>query len=649
MSGLLGIAIGSLNAFQRALEITGNNIANHGTPGYTRQSPLFSAVASQRSGALNFGNGVTIDHIIRNSDQFATRRVRDSSTALSQFDTFYNESLQLDKLLGQDGTSISKSFQSFFSAFSKLNDSPDSLSSRSVAMSQSELLVNQFSLIQSNIDSLKNTNNQQIRDSIAQINSIAQNIADINGQILVNPDASELLDKRDNLLQDLAKYTQVSVIPDGNNGVNVAIGNGQMLVIGSNVQTLEAQMDPTTQSATTIVIKSDAGGIPITESLHSGKLGAFIDYDKNILATSSQAIGQIAIGFAMKFNDQHKLGMDMNNQIGQNYFTDYNSAILQSNRASAFTTNTGTGVLSVAISDLSQLKVSDYELQVTDTGTNEIKITRKSDGQITTLNWTSTPPAPPAGQVVIDGVTIKVDDISKLTLNDTFTVTPTRDAARDLSLLIKDVKQIALASPTRTLKSSSNTGDGQIALGTTFNTAMANKNFNIQFISATQFNVINTTDSVTTGPFTFTPNTSNTVMIPDNTNPSYSLVISGTPQNGDIFTAEPNTGGFGNNQNNILLAQLQSQRIFDNATTSIFDRYSQLISDVASKTHLAGIRADASETLYKKALESQQTISGVSLEEEGGNLIKYQQAFQAAGQLVAVSNQIMNTLFEMLR
>lgn len=647
---ILNIAYSGLNAFQYALDVSGNNIANATTKGYSRQSILLSPAMSQRYGGAYVGNGVMIGSIYRNSDQFANAQVRSTLSTKSQYDTFYQQASQIDQMISQNGSSISSSLQSFFDSFNQLNNSPDSAAARGVALSQSQLLVEQFTFLQSNLDQFQGNSTAQITAMANKINEIGASLVNLNAQIMGNPSSPELLDQRDQLLKDLSEYTELTIVEQDNGTVNVGIATGEMLVVGANQRTLSVKFDPLNTLGTQVLLGSGAGQLDISAQLTTGKLGGLMDYENNVIAKTSQTIGLMAIGLSQTFNAQNKLGMDLNNQLGQNYFTDYNTPAQQLQRAVSAASNSGTGVLSVDISDLSQVQLSDYQLVINDTATNEIRLIRDSDGSSRTFNWTSNPPAPPAGQIVVDGMTITIDNIANLANDDSFTLIPTRGAARDFGMLISDPSLMALASPVRTTASMSNTGSGQVALGTVFNTSGVSDQYSIDFISPTQFNVVDvTTGTTVSGPLPFTPNTDNVVQIPDAANPSYSIVLSGMPNTGDQFSAEYNQGGFGDNRNGLLLAGIQRSQMFDNGNESLFDCYTDLLSNVGSQTSQAQNRSAAFGVLYKQAVDFQESKSGVNLDEEGANLLRFEQAYAAAGKLMEVSSQMMQILFEMMR
>lgn len=649
MPNILNIARTGLDAFRHGLEITANNIANKSSAGYSRQTLLLNSLPSQRVMNGFIGNGVKTGAIIRSSDQFAVQHVRTTLTAKTQYETFYNQAREVDKLLSQEGTSISASMQKFFNSLSKLNETPESIAARGVVLNQSRLFVDQFNTMQQRLDETKQTNFSQLTEAVNQINQITKNIADLNGRLSSLVDAPELLDQRDQLLEELSKYTDVLVSEDPNSGITVGIASGEVLVSGAVQKDLVVVQGLNGQSGTRIAIQNGTGYIDVTRSMDSGMTGGFLDFENNIVTTASQLLGQMAIGLASAFNQQQALGMDMNNALGNPFFTDFNTMAMQLARANAASTNTGTGVLSVDISNIDQTKVSDYELIVSNAASGQVRVLRKSDGQSFNMTLTNTPPTPPAGQITLDGLTITVDDTTHLNDNDRFTLEPTKGAAGSLALLINDPRQIAYAAPVRTQAALTNLGNGTLVLGDMFNTTNVAKDFRIDFISDTQYNLVNVTDSVTTGPFTFTPNTNNTIMIPDSVTPSYSVVLSGVVRSGDQFTMAYNTDGFGDNRNGLKMANIQNSKLFEGGSESLGDRYADLVAYVGSKTNQAQSRADIADILYKDAVDFKEGIAGVNLDEEAANLLHFQQSYQAAGKLLSVANDMINFLFSVMR
>lgn len=646
---ILNIANSGLNAFQNGLSVTANNIANAKTRGYSRQSIDFTPSPSQFFAGSYLGTGVTTSSIYRNADQFANYQVRNTQSFKSQYESFYLQASQIDKLISQSGSNISTSIQSFFDALSQLNNAPDSGASRDVVFKQSQLLTQQFTFMQKQIDEYQNNSTAQIAQIANQINQITNGIAATNQKLMSAPNSPELLDQRDELLKQLSDFVDITTFDQGDGTINVAIASGEMLVAGTQQRNLRVSSDQSNLLGTKVLLGNGAGQLDITAELSSGQIGGLLSYEKSVLTKANQMIGQMAIGLSLAFNAQHQLGMDANNQIGKNFFTDYNSTAEQLKRATPATLNTGTGVLSVAISDISKTQLSDYQLVVSDVGSNQVRLIRESDGTSTTLTWSNNPPAPPGGQIVLDGMTITVNDMTALANNDSYTLTPTRNAAQSFALQLAESQQIALASPVVTSAPLTNGGTGNIALGSIFNTSAVTNQYSIQFISDTEFNVVDLTNSTTTGPLTFTPNAENTIQIPDSVNPSYSIILSGMPQPGDEFTANYNAGAIGDNRNGLLLGGVQGNKYFASGTESMMDRYSDLLVDIGGQTQQAKRDYDASNVLYTQAVGYQSSISGVNLDEEAANLMKFEQAYEAAGKLMAIASQMMNVLFDILR
>jgi flagellar hook-associated protein 1 FlgK len=650
MAGILNIATSGLNAFQSALDTIGNNIANVNTEGYSRQSLELNTRTSQRFGSVYIGGGVNLESVRRISDSFAAIQVRDTLALFSEFNTLHSNSLQMDQLLSQDGTSISKSLQEFFSALEKVNEAPDSSATRNVMLNQANILAEQFVSMQNQVEEFRSNLRVQVSQAVSEINSIAKNIADINSKIANGVNTPpELLDQRDNLLKELSKFTQVRATQQTDGTVNVSIGSGEAIVIGTQSRSLSVGLSTDGRAKTDVFIESSTSQISIKQNLKGGMLGGIFEFENEVLDKTSQLIGQMSIGLALDFNQQHRLGVDLNGQLGKDFFTDYNSATLQASRVFANAANTGSAQLSVSIDDIGQTELTDYELVIT--GANTAQVKNITNGSLSNVTFTDTPPTPPSAAISFDGMTITVDDLGLFNTGDSFIIKPTEGAAAFFKTEINDPREIAFAAPVRTSASLSNTGQGNIELLqiSDINSADLNKEYRIDFISASQYNVVNVTDSSTTGPFAFTPNANNTVSIPNAGTPAYTINLSGIPQAGDSFSSEFNAGGIGDNRNGFELSGLQTKKSFKAGTESVFDRYSQLISDIGSKTRQAQLRQESADILHKQAVDRRDSISGVNLDEEAANLLRFQQAYQAATQLIVVTNRMMDVLFNSFR
>ena len=123
-----------------------------------------------------------------------------------------------------------------------------------------------------------------------------------------------------------------------------------------------------------------------------------------------------------------------------------------------------------------------------------------------------------------------------------------------------------------------------------------------------------------------------------------SFTLSGIPQAGDTITLVSNTGAAGDNRNALALAGLQDQQLFSGGTANIGELYGQLVADVGTVTREAQTGLETETLLMQRALDARDAVAGVNLEEEAANLLRFQQAYQAAAQVVATADEVFQTL-----
>src|SRR5690242_9228382 len=237
-SSIFEIGLTGLNAAQAGLNTTGHNIANAATAGFHRQNAIQSTQQPQQTGSGFFGKGVRVDTVLRTYSQFLENAVLQAQTQDSYLQAYQSQINQIDNLLADPNSGLSPALQSFFSAVQDVASNPSSVPSRQSLLSQAQALQSRFQAFSSRLTDIRAGLNRQLVDTTSQINATAANLAHINDQI-VNSQATDtqppndLLDKRDQLLADLNKLVRTSVVKDARGAVNVFIGNGQSLVLGT--------------------------------------------------------------------------------------------------------------------------------------------------------------------------------------------------------------------------------------------------------------------------------------------------------------------------------------------------------------------------------------------------------------------------------
>jgi flagellar hook-associated protein 1 FlgK len=121
-------------------------------------------------------------------------------------------------------------------------------------------------------------------------------------------------------------------------------------------------------------------------------------------------------------------------------------------------------------------------------------------------------------------------------------------------------------------------------------------------------------------------------------------ILSGELNSGDVFTVSPNANGVSDNRNALALAGLQSRRMLNNGTASFQNLYSGLVADVGTKTHQSEVTGLAQASMLAQAVQTRESLSGVNLDEEAANVLRFQQAYQAAAQVIAAANSLFQTL-----
>src|SRR5579862_3140719 len=202
MGDILSTSVSGLLAFQRALDVTSNNVANAATPGYSVETANFAEQPGQGTASGYIGSGVRIDSITRSYDELLAGQVRSSQSSFSSFNTFATQSAQIDNMLSDSSTGLTASLQSFVNALQTVANSPSSTAQRQVLLSQAQSLAQQMQNYGSQLSTYSAGVESQITSNVGQINTLASGIATLNGQIAAGlasngQTPNDLMDQRD--------------------------------------------------------------------------------------------------------------------------------------------------------------------------------------------------------------------------------------------------------------------------------------------------------------------------------------------------------------------------------------------------------------------------------------------------------------------
>jgi len=628
MSDLLNTSLTGMLAFQRALSMTANNIANANTPGYSRQVAEFTTREGQGSGNGFIGSGTQITTIKRIYDQLLGEQLRNSTTGFARFSTIENLAARIDGLLADPQTGLSTSMQSFFNSIQDLSNDPSSLSIRRAVLGEADGISQRLQSLDGRLKEMDNEINGRMRVSVDEINRLASSIAEINGSIVLaggrtGQPPNNLLDQRDRLVMKLSEQVSVTTIMQDDGAMNVFMGSGQVLVTGISANSLDVQGSEFDPTKLQIVYQGSSGNTPLDNSLTGGVVGGLLDFRAQMLDPSRQALGETALAIALQFNEQHRSGMDLRGNLGGDFFSIDPPSVLTSG------TNAGTGTTTAVVSDLSSISGSDYILEYDGAA---YTLVRADSGAAVAMTGTGTVVDP----FVADGLSITVGGAPAA--GDRTLIRPARDVAGSLRRILDDPQALAMASPVRVTSAGTNLGDAAVSDIVVID--RNDPNFQnpavITFTSPTTYSV----DGA--GSFTYTSGEEIVVN-------GAGFTITGTPSIGDTYTLGPNAGASGDNSNGLLLAEMQAAGILDGGSISINESYGQLVASVGSMTQQVQSNLDAQGVILANTEEAYLSTSGVNLDEEAANLIRYQQAYQAVAQVVAVASTLFDSLLQATR
>ncbi|SER11898.1 flagellar hook-associated protein 1 FlgK [Nitrosomonas sp. Nm51] len=633
MGNILSTGISGLNAAQANLTTTSHNIANADTPGYTRQQVIQSTNFPQSTGAGFIGRGVNITTVQRIHSQFLTTQLLQVQTQSSQLDNHYNQIKQIDNLLADPVSGLSPALQDFFSGVNDVAANPSSVPSRQAMISNAQALVSRFHSLDQRLSEMHQAVNTEISSSVSEINSLAKQISELNHNILLaegaagGHPANDLLDQRDALTNQLSKLVNTDIVKQRDGTLNIFIGSGQALVVGNQSMSLKAMVSFDNPQKTTIGLVNGSSTMRLPEHLiHGGSLGGTLSFRNESLSEAQNALGQIAINLAQTFNEQHNLGLDLNGNLGTDFFS------VPQPQVFSHTANNPASNITADISNVGALTTSDYRFSFD--GIN-YTLTRLSDNQSV-----SAAAAPTAGSpLIMDGLRISSATINA---NERFLIQPTINGAKNIVVNISDTAKIAAAAPVRTEAALSNTSNAAISQGS-INPLPLDPNLQqpvtITFHSPYdgQFDVTGTGSALPANNQVYTEGA-------DISFNGWTIQINGQPAAGDIFTIEPNHNGSADNRNALLLAGLQTQNTMVGGTASFQETYGQMVSSIGNKTRELEVTSKAQNNLVTQTERSLQAISGVNLDEEAANLLRYQHAFQASSKVIEISSSLFETI-----
>ncbi|QII29034.1 flagellar hook-associated protein FlgK [Stenotrophomonas maltophilia] len=625
MSSVLSTGTSALLAFQRALATTSHNVANLNTPGYSRQKVDFATATPQNYGYGDVGNGTRIVDIRRAADQLAISRLLDSSGELARLKQLSGMADRVNALFSDSATNVAGVWSNFFDSVSGLSSNAAGTADRQNLLDGAKALVTRFGQLNTQLNNLNGEVNNGLQAGATEVNRLAAEIAQINGAIGTNiaNAAPDLLDRRDQLISQLVGYTGGTAVVQDGGIMNVYTAGGQALVVGTTASKVTTVADPYQPERLQLALQTQGGTIKLDPKSVGGQIGGMLEFRDTVLTPAQAELGKLAVGLAESFNSTHRQGVDLYGQMGGDFFN------IGTPRVTGNSSNTGTGSISASFGDLGKLDAQNIVLKFD--GTNWAA-SRADTGATVPMTGTGTAADP----LLINGVKLVVGGAPAA--NDRFLLQPTAGVAGSLEMAITDPSRIAAAAAVKGAAALANTGTGKMSGVAVTNAANANLRnpAAIVFTSATTFTIDGGP------PQTYTPGQT----ISAN---GWSFVLDGVPKNGDTFNITPTPAGSSDNSNATKLSKVEDAKAFNAGTVTLNGALGGLTTQVGAAARSAEYSLDAQQVITNQAQSARDEVSGVNLDEEAADMLRLQQAYQAASQLISTADSMFQTILGAVR
>ncbi|AKJ99636.1 MULTISPECIES: flagellar hook-associated protein FlgK [Pseudomonas] len=686
---LLNIGMSGLSTSQTALVTTGNNIANVDTAGYSRQQTVQTTKASNQYGNVFIGSGTTLADVRRVYNSYLEAQLKTTTSLNSDAAAYQGQITPLDSLLSDSGTGLNGALTKFFASVQNVNAKPGDDASRQLLLSDAQALSNRFNSVASQLTAQNDNINGNLSNMVDQINSLATTISQLNKKISEVSNSggapNDLLDSRGEAIRQLSTFTGTQVVENGNS-LDIYLGSGQPLVMGNITNTLQAVPDKNDPGRIGIQLNSGSSSMDLTQVLTGGEIGGLMRYRSTVLDPAMNELGRVALVVADQMNSIQASGIDKNGAFGSNLFSSINSAAQMSQRSVAALNNSaGAGNFNVSIEDTGKLTTNDYK--ITFTSGSDYTVQRLPDGtSMGAFNTATTPPP------VVDGFSLTFAN-GTAAAGDSFKITPTRNAAGSIKTEMTDSKRLAIAAPLGAAIAAG--GSGTLTIPASGQPAMTTKLdiYDEATTSIIQNGIQNSmpvkvvfgatsADGTSQGyqlldakggtisSGTIKPGQSNTLSlsvplkdasgnpIMDSSVPpvqrtvSFDMSIAGAPSQGAGINISLSQAGSLDNRNGTVLAGLQTAKTVDTNSgskgISLNDAYGKLVEGVGAKAAQGKLDSAATGAILNNAKSARDSLSGVDLDEETGNLVKFQQYYTASSQIIKAAQQIFSTLINSL-
>jgi flagellar hook-associated protein 1 FlgK len=653
------IGLSALQAAQRAMEVTGNNVANASTPGYHRQVVKLAAQAPMELNGQSYGRGVEVADVQRTINTQLEAAITTQTTQSGYVDTKLTSMNQIQSMIPTDASSIANELSSVFNDLQQASSQLGNPASRQTVVTQAQSLATQFNSLSANMDQMRTGMDSSVASSVSSINSMLTQIAGLNTQIAravdqgVSP--NDLLDTRDQLVNNVAQQMPLE-IQQGQQQQITILRSGAPLVIAGNAQQLQYSLDKKDQMQVGIA----GATTPLT--IDNGSLGALLDARNNQLTDFRQRLDDLAQSVSQAFDAIQSTGVGLAggfSQMTSQRPVSKSDAMLNAaglafppTAGSVFigVTNTATGQRTMAEIHIDPANQSLKDV-ATAIGISNPNIQAFVNDQAGTVSLYANPgykfdfaggvDATPttsfsAGTTVTATTGGVPSDPSNNTYTFTFLSSGTVGVTAGLQARVTDQNGNVMGTvnvgqgyeagqPTAATNGVTMTlSAGDVTAGDSLSTRAVGDPDSAGVLTALGLNTF------------FTGNDASTIRVSDQ--------LAGNPD----LLATSRTGQAGDTTNLQRFVSLQDGQLMGNGTLTFTKFFNNMVSDVGSQVSSLTQQSSTNQVLMTRLSDQQASVSGVDMNEEMMQVIKYQQLFQSGAKFISAVNEMYQQLFQSL-
>ena len=612
MSGItsaIDTALSGLALFEAGINTVAENLANQSTPGYAAETASATTFVGQPGAP---GQGVSAPVITRAANTFAAGLLN-AATATSQAASVQSASLTAISNALQNNGDVQSQINQLFNDIGTLAANPASGGQRQTVLSDLQNVTGAFQSAATGIGNAQTEANTALSASVTQANGYLNQLATINKNLQTAPNAPNLLDQQQAALQNLSGLLNVNVVPQQNGQIILTAG-GTTLLDQSGVQALT--LNASGNAAPTITAGND--NLPVNVSGSDGAIGGNIAaYQAGIEAL--QGLNARAAIFATTVNTAQAQGLTPAGNQGGPLIS------VPAPTATAATTNTGTATATVQISPPSQLPTDGGPFLLTYSAANGWSAIDQSNGQTYAIG--------PGTDLAFAGLTVAVG--GNPNDGDKFIINPAPAAATNIAPTTTSTADIAAADP-------------YVSSPGILQASFFGQPLQVTFTSPTAYNVTTSADTNTVIASGNLTNSNGTIAIAYPTTGAaagtyYQQPFTASPVAGDALTLTPGGGSSGSNASRLAALYTTSATTTDGTLQQSFVSYASTLGANAQQAQQRSTTAAAQVT---SATDNLQNISGVTPDQQAVILTNYQQAYQAAAQVISTAHSLFESLLQ---